>query len=529
MILSLIILATAAILIAAERKWGLLRTMYDEKRMSHRLCALAAILLCLLCVPFFSFGLADAREDIPYPLEHTVSYYNPYVEQFDAFMKGQLNIDYEPDSRLTALDNPYNYSERANSGAYYLWDRALYNGKYYSYFGIAPIITFYCPYYFLHGALPGDSTVMAFFLTLTALFLPMALFAWADVSERKIPLVPMMLATPTLFLSSGVLLAARGVNHFYYIAVIAGMAFLSAFLFFALSAYSAKKTASRILLYTAAGVSFALLFHSRLNIALLCAFLVIPGLWFMIIRRCGERRPARQIIGELAALGAPVAAALVFSFWFNAARFSGPLDFGTNYQLTVADVSTYKLRLSDLPFAIYNYFLAPAEVCDNYPYITFTRLGAAPTDHYIYRDANLGLFCLPLTLGILAAPVTVFKGGNCARRRTMAGAAFIGIITLAWINFCKGGVIYRYTLDLALIASFLTVALLLPVAGDAVSGTERPQARGWIIYAAVCAFLLLSLAGALRVSLINGHSYISDISEKTLSVLQKLLPFSQIK
>lgn len=530
MIILLIILATAAALVAAERKWGLLRVLYDKSRLSHRICALAAVLVCLLCVPIFYHGLADAREDIPYPLEHTAAYYNPYIEQFDAFMKGRLHIDYTPDSRLTSLSNPYDYNERADSGAYYLWDRALYNGKYYSYFGIAPIITFYFPYYLLHGALPGDSTVMAFFLALTALFLPMALFAWADISERKIPLIPLMLAAPTLLLSSGVLLAARGVNHFYYIAVIAGMAFLSAFLFFAMAAYSAQKTAAHMLLYTAAGVAFALLFHSRLNIALLCAFLVIPGLWFMIIRRNGEHRPGRQVIAELASLGLPVAAALCFSFWFNSARFSGPLDFGTNYQLTVADVSTYKLRLSDLPFAIYNYFLAPAEACENYPYITFTRLGAAPTDHYIYRDANLGLFCLPLTLGILAAPVTVFKSTSATRRRTMAGAAFVGIVALAWINFCKGGVIYRYTLDLSLVASFLSVALLLPLTGDAVSadissGARRAQVRGWLIYASVCAFLLISLFGALRVSLINGHSYISPISEKVLRILQKLLPF----
>lgn len=528
MMTALIILLTAAALAAAEWKWGVLRLCYDKSRASHRAAALAAVLVCLLCVPLFLGGLADAREDIPYPLEHTAAHYNPYIEQFDAFMKGQLHIDYEPDPRLAALEDPYDYFARSDSGAYYLWDRALYDGKYYSYFGIAPIVTFYYPYYLTHGALPGDSTVMAFFLMLTALFLPLALFEWAGISERRVPLVPLLLSAPALVLSSGALLAARGVNHFYYIAVIAGMAFLSAFLFFALAAYNAKRTAPRILLYVAAGVAFALLFHSRLNIALLCAFLVIPGLWFMIIRRPGDARPARVIIGELAALGTPVAAALCFSFWFNAARFSGPLDFGTNYQLTVANVATYKLRLSDLPFAIYNYFLAPAEACETYPYITFTRLGTAPTDHYIYRDANLGLFCLPLTLGILAAPITVFRSGNTARQRTMAGAAFLGIVALAWINFCKGGVIYRYMLDLATVAAFLSVALLLPVAGDAVSGTageERPRVRGWLIYAAVCAFLLISIAGALRVSLINGHSYISAISEEVLEILERFLPF----
>ena len=49
--------------------------------------------------------------------------YNPYVQQFDAFQKGQLHIDVEPEQELLELANPYDPAQR--QGIYYLWDRAL--------------------------------------------------------------------------------------------------------------------------------------------------------------------------------------------------------------------------------------------------------------------------------------------------------------------------------------------------------------------------------------------------------------------
>ena len=525
----IVILIIAAALAAAEWKFSFMRTAYDAKKLPHCLIALLSVLLSLMSVPLFLSCFADARDDVPYPLEAGVKYYNPYVQQFDALRKGQLYLDMEVDERLLELDNPYDYQARQKSRADAPWDRALYDGKYYSYFGIAPVFAVYYPYWLIKGALPGESTVMAVYLFITALFLPLALFKWAESTEKKIPLVPLLLAVPAVFLSSAVLLVARGYAHFYYIAVIAGIAYLSAFLFFSFAAYTAKSRAAKCALWAAAGISYALIFLSRLNIAFLAAFSVVPGLWFMILRRDGKWRKLRTVATELACLGAPVAAAVGFSMWFNAARFSGPFDFGANYQLTVADVSTYRLRISDLPYAIYNYFLAPADACENYPYITFTRTGVSPS-HYVYRDANLGLFCFPLTLGILTAPVITFSQRAAIKRRVMTGTAFFGLLVLAWFDFCKGGVIYRYTADIALMASFLAAASLLYLLGsdsEIESKKDKPALSHSVLYAAICGFFMLSAVLALRVSLINGHTYISDIPEKVLEIFEKILPFAK--
>ena len=82
-----------------------------------------------------------------YPLTDDIENYNIYEQQFDAFLKGQLYLDIPVDTNLLSLENPYDKTERAATGVLYAWDHAFYHGKYYSYYGTAPILVFYYPYF----------------------------------------------------------------------------------------------------------------------------------------------------------------------------------------------------------------------------------------------------------------------------------------------------------------------------------------------------------------------------------------------
>lgn len=374
---------------------------YDPRRLSHKFAALVSVLLCLAAVPVFFNCFADAKDPIAYPLEDGVNSYNPYVQQFDAFEKGQLEIDFPVSPRLTALESPYDYTARHNSGAYFLWDRAMYGGKYYSYFGIAPVIAVYYPYYLATGALPGDSFTLGVFLFITALFLPLALFGWAEAFGQRTPLILLMFAVPSLFAGSGILLTLRGLRHFYFFSVAAGTAFLSAFLFFAFAAYNARAGWRRCLLLIAAGISYSLVFLSRPNIALLAAF--------------------------------------------------------------------------------------------------------------------------PLTLvGTLAL---LFGRGRNARQHAFIGSTLFGLIFTAWFDFCMGGVVYRYTVDLMLVAAMLSVITLLSLYNRAAASERLPKWAKCASYAVLLLFFAAAFVSALRISLINGEN-IPEIRPEVLAVLEKLLPFA---
>lgn len=72
-------------------------------------------------------------------------------ELVDAFENKQVNLLKEPTEQLINMENPYDWSARNQEGVRAEWDHVYYDGKYYSYYGIAPVLTFFLPYHKLTG------------------------------------------------------------------------------------------------------------------------------------------------------------------------------------------------------------------------------------------------------------------------------------------------------------------------------------------------------------------------------------------
>ena len=496
---------------AAVKHFKLFSVCFDPQKRTHGASALALCMTCVLIAALMASALCPNVEDkTEYPFAYSANYYNPYEQQFDAFMKGQLHIDFKPSEELLELENPYDPAER--DGIYYLWDRAFYEGKYYSYFGIGPIVSVYAPYYFLTGDLPAYDTVSWVFTLMTALFLSMAAVKFAAMYTKKLPMPILWLGTVGALFASQIFLVMRGHTRFYYIATVAGMAFLSAFIWLLLCGISGSigvakpdkepKRWKKPLIFVLAGIAYGLCFLSRYNMALLAAFFIIPSLWFGIIteRRDGRRalRKMGRVIVELAALAVPVLIAMAVQLWFNYARFDSIFEFGTTYQLTVSDVSQNKLRISDLPYAIFHYFLQPLTFTADFPFVSlyYTRLNSY--GHYAYIDTGMGLLSFPMMWSLLASPL-VFSDKRVGRgRRITLGATLIGMIAVALLDFCLGGVIYRYTCDLTLVGALASMAIIFTLCDREGGGTasltfKRTEAAATILLS-VSVLVCLSLA-----------------------------------
>ena len=64
-----------------------------------------------------------------------------YERMAQSILHGHLYLEYEDvDPRLSEMENPYDPQARKELGIYYHWDHAFYNGKYYMYFGIVPVV-----------------------------------------------------------------------------------------------------------------------------------------------------------------------------------------------------------------------------------------------------------------------------------------------------------------------------------------------------------------------------------------------------
>lgn len=508
---------------------GLNRESFDIARGKHIAAVGVTLVLCIMLTGTFCAIFIGGRGEVAYPLENGVNQYNPYVQQTDAFLKGQLHIDYKPSDELLALENPYDYSSR--DGIFYLWDRALYDGKYYSYFGIAPIINVYLPHYLIHRSLPSENTVISFYAISATVFMCMFIVAFVVIYRKKVAVSLLCISMITLVPSSGLLLMARGVQHFYYIATVAGFAYLSAFMFFILLAVNTKHKIMRPVLFGISGLLYAFLFLARLNMALLTAFAVVPILYFCLIRN----RQATEVIGEslnikrslpeklidLASLGTFVVIALVFSMWFNKARFGSPLEFGTTYQLTVSDISQNHLRIDALPYALYHYFIQPFGISGDFPYFRFLYSNLNNYGTYVYVDTGMGMLAIPLMLGLFGSIEIFISRRYSGFVKALCASLIVGFITVAWMNFCLGGVIFRYTCDMTLIAAVMSTLILFSVNEDISCGDNG----GYLTASARAGTELLMIFSAFVVFCvsvqINGN--LASYDARAYSVLLSLL------
>lgn len=516
---------------------------YDPASVDHRMIVRTVVPFTFLLALLFASVMIGTGDRIPYPLTGEVRYYQPYIQQFDALMKGQLALDVPVPDGILTLENPYDYASRLPFQP--LWDRAYYDGSYYSYFGMTPIFIVYFPFYFFTKALPSDGFVMSFFFLLSAIFIPFVVIKWADRHEKRTLPIPLVwLGAFAAFCGSLMPLLARGVTPFYYIASMAGNAFLALFLVLLLCASDAAREGTRRLCLLAAGISYALLFHARMNLALVAAFLVVPYLFFSVLRipKKDEENgslPRRfavaflRQIPALCALGIPVMLGIAAALALNVARFDSLLEFGTSYQFTVSDIRKNHLALSDLGPAIYHYFFHPITLTSDFPYLSLRYVSSANYGHYVYVDTGLGLFALPLMKLLYLSPAAFFLRSRTREEKSYLIALLLALPTVALLDFSLGGVIFRYTMDLTLVAAVASVCLLFALyrafTGDHTSesttgGEAKICARDRAAYAVCMIFLLVSILAALLLSL-STNANLSHVNTDTIFAIRNFVTF----
>lgn len=398
----------------------------------------------ILCVAtMFIYWLSYmGMHNVDYPLLNKVSDYDPYIQQFDAFKKGQLHLDWQVDDKLVALDNPYDPEER--KGVDFLWDRAYYDGKYYSYFGITPIVTIMYPFYLFSGLLLAPLLIQMVYMLIFAIVFPKLLMLLFDRYGKGVSPVIKVLIAYTSYLSSLNLLFGRGRNPFYYIACTAAIAFITWFAYLFFKGVFEEDHKKRCINFLFAGLMFALSFHARVNTAFTAIFFIVPVVIMKLIM--GKKDIKKKLI-ELSCLGAFVLAGFIISFTYNNARFDSPLEFGTNYQLTVGDTSKYKLDISEFDDAFKYYYEAEPLEDLKEGRMVFNDKEIKKPDRYLYVAGYVGLYSIPFMMfSLMAVVIVAIKEKSLAYKITLTSTVIGGFI-MAWMNFCLGGVIFRYLAD----------------------------------------------------------------------------------
>lgn len=318
-------------------------------------------------------------------------YYNLLI---DGFLKGQLNLPLDPRPELLALPDPYDPTLNA---PYRLHDASLYKGKYYIYFGPAPAITLFLPYFFIfHRHMSENFAVFVFsyggFLWLMGLLIYLRNKYFQQIPEWKLLLGIAILAFASVI---PYLLRRPGI---WEVALASGFFYLSGSIYFFCRAFNSP--IPRLWMLLLGSTFLGLAFASRASYVLASVIILL------ILKRAFSPKIV------LCALF-PFLLCLSLIAYYNYSRFNNPFELGTSYQLPADDIrQEKKFDIRRTSTGAYFYLFHPPTINLNFPFVHLDSVNP-PRPKWLHLTKPLriekigGMFSvIPFTLLIFLMPLT---------------------------------------------------------------------------------------------------------------------------
>jgi hypothetical protein len=284
------------------------------------------ILFCLFTAYTTHLFHQENEERLDHKIYHSLT---------DAFLEGRLSLDKEVTPELLNNPRPYDPAERIQRNTFYAWDAAYYDGKYYCYFGVVPVLLIFLPFKWITGQhLPTFMGVFVF----SALTCVLLALLWQEMVRRFMQRMPFffhLLGALTLILCAGVALLCRRTLT-YEVVVAATLMFSMLGFLLLLKLYQD----SRISCGKVFGGAFALALAVGCRPTAVFLSLLVPVfLWHMFKMLPGGKTDKIKYLGKIAlCILIPYTAVALPLMWYNEARFGSVVDFGADYQLTIGNL-----------------------------------------------------------------------------------------------------------------------------------------------------------------------------------------------
>ena len=402
---------------------------------------------------FFSGMLRWNTGALAWPeyMEHHQQYYR----LTEALLEG--HVDVGEAASLEGLSNPYDPAARAAAGLGYedfRWDQAYYNGHYYVYFGIVPVLLFYLPYYVLTGRhLPHVDLI---FVLGGLLMAGIAFLLWQIIRRwfPRTPYVLYLLLTVTMGAASGLGYAVYKPD-LYLVPILTGIVCGVWGLAFWISARKGEEYSARRL--GAGSICLALIAGCRPQMLLILLMgPILFGGATLQERKLFAPKKGKQTL----ALCLPFAAVAAGIMWYNAARFGSVWDFGANYNLTTNDMTHRGWVWGRCGLGIFSYLLQPVRIGSIFPFLQDFRVET------VYQGLTLSEMMVGGVLWLF--PVLCFGVYGLGKKKIFADrscyylVAVSQVITVVLVvtDTQMAGLLTRYFGDfvwIAMIGSCLTI------------------------------------------------------------------------
>jgi len=420
--------------------------LYDKANFRQRIGFVAIICSMLIFNFLASYSVYGFKDN-----ELTLKWHKMYSHfMTDALLKRQLHLDIEIPLALLNAERPWDEVYMKRNGLVSSWetsdtlknvlfrDATYYKGKYYSYFGMVPIIVLFAPYKLLTGNyLPN--TMGAFLFASIATILLMLL--WKQIAQtylKKIPYFFFLIGTTTLYAISLIPIFLVGLYH--AIAQYSALAFVFLGVIMLLQAKengAINRTPTKYLLISS--FSFALAVACRPS-ALFWSILIPVMLW-------DKRKELMNSVGNLLAITIPFVIVGSILARYNYARFGSPFEFGDAYQIgsfnfgMINQISIIGKIYAVIRGILFTLFNSP-NLDVIFPFVTAktSNLSVAKISPMHFHPM-VGIFCFPIMWFLFYV-----KKVDILRNFIFAGI-FISLLNMVLLALKFNLINWRYNMD----------------------------------------------------------------------------------
>lgn len=475
---------TLRVFILVVAMWLLYMFMPSSELYKMKLCdhkdtknSLVTGFLGIQCIVFIVIGtlnptfvgLASVEGKVtPVPLSY--EHHNQYDELAQAMLEGKVYIDNNdiPES-LLEMENPYDRAARdqlrRETGDSYRWDVTFYNGHYYVYFGIVPLLLMYLPCRAIFDVPFPTAIGIIAFACIFALGVFKLLNVLIEKYFKKVSVGAYLLTSLTFINCCGAMFLVKRPD-FYSIPIICAMAFIVWGIYFWIKGKDAEKRQN--IYFIAGSLCCALAVGCRPQSVLACAVAVPLFLGFLFK---DKRILSAKGIKNVIALGTPFVVVAIGIMYYNAIRFSSPFDFGSTYNLTTNDVTRRGFDIGRTGLGLFTYLFQTPQFTATFPFINAVEIESNYVGKTISELCFGGL--------ITCTPMLWFTGVLPKVKNTLKEKKLFGVsVILLLVGFATviadtqaGGLLQRYFSDFGYI--FFIAAVLVIFALYEQSSTEE--------------------------------------------------------
>lgn len=369
----------------------------------------------------------------------------------DAFMNGRVDVDLEVDEKLKNLDNPYDITQRLKENVSYDFDTAYYKGKYYIYFGAAPVVLYYLPFKLLTGTYIKDSIVNTINFTILSVSIILLLYKIIRDNFNNTPILFYGLLSIFAINTCGALtLLAEPL--IYTIPILCALAYASLGLCLWVHSINENKSINCALAFLGS-LSIGIAIGSRPQFGLFAFFAFI--IFFDQIKDIKHNiKPFIFAIIPFIIVGS-------LMMYYNYARFGSPFDLGANYNLTFNDMTKRGMKVSRVTDGLFFYLLQPIALTAVFPYISQVTFVTKYVGMLIHEFSFGGLFFInPITiLSLFIAKIKTYLKNKKLYYTAILSLIFGFIVVL--LDTQMAGLVERYFSDFSIYFIISSIIVIL--------------------------------------------------------------------